>query len=120
MSSVSGCPFRAHPNQANLRQPRPCPPLQSLDEKRSLVGKKVLVRIDGGWFVGTVISAAVAAAAKKKVPKATHVVEFKRPEVPKDMVGKEPTDLSTSSYGATEAWLLLEPASCRRELRTER
>ena len=45
------------------------------------------------------------------VTKATHVVEFKRQEVPKDMVGKEPTDLSTSSYGATEAWLLLEPAA---------
>ena len=116
MSSVSGCPFRAHPNQANLRQPRPCPPLQSLDEKRSLVGKKVLVRIDGGWFVGTVISAAVAAAAKKKVPKATHVVEFKTMgsrgrRCRRNMVGKEPTDLSTSSYGATEAWLLLEPAA---------
>ena len=48
------------------------------------------------------------------------VIEFKRPEVPKDLVGKEPTELSTTSYGATEAWLLLDRASCRRELRTER
>ena len=41
------------------------------------------------------------------------VVEFKRPEVPKDLVGKEPTELSTTSYGATEAWLLLEPAAAK-------
>ena len=39
------------------------------------------------------------------------MVEFKRPEVPKDLVGKEPTKLSTTSYGATESWLLLEPAA---------
>ena len=36
--------------------------------------------IDGGWFPGTVVSAAVGGPAKKKVAKATHIVEFKKKE----------------------------------------
>ena len=55
-----------------------------------------------GWREGTVVSAAVGASAKKKVAKATHIVEFKKKEVPSDMVGKEPAELSTTSYGAAE------------------
>ena len=50
------------------------------------------------------------------MPKATHVVEFKKKDVPTslkvppDMVGKKAAELSTTSYGAAKAWLLLEPA----------
>ena len=53
---------------------------------------------------------------KKEVPKAMQVVEFKRQgvptslKVPVDMVGKKAAELSTTSYGAAKAWLLLEPA----------
>ena len=37
--------------------------------------------IDGGWFPGTVVGAAVLGGpAKKKVAKATHIVEFKKKE----------------------------------------
>jgi len=31
-------------------------------------------------------------------------------KVPADMVGKKAAELSTASYGAAKAWLLLEPA----------
>ena len=50
------------------------------------------------------------------MPKATHVVEFKRQgvptslKVPVDMVGKKAAELSTTSYGGAKASLLLEPA----------
>ena len=43
------------------------------------------------------------------------MVEFKRQgvptslKVPVDMVGKKAAELSTTSYGAAKAWLLLEP-----------
>ena len=54
---------------------------------------------------------------KKELPKATHMVEFnnkqgvpKSLKVPADMVGKKAAELSTASYGAAKAWLLLEPA----------
>ena len=45
-----------------------------------------------------------------------HAVEFNRQgvptslKVPVDMVGKKAAELSTTSYGAAKAWLLLEPA----------
>ena len=67
---------------------------------------------------------------KKEVPKATHMVEFKKQgvptslKVPADMVGKKAAELSTTSYGAAKVWLLLlEPAPARaaaghRELST--
>ena len=61
-----------------------CPPLLSLDDKRALVGKKVLTaRIDDGacgWFLGTVTSSAVGVRDKKKVPTATHVVAYTKKE----------------------------------------
>ena len=44
------------------------------------------------------------------------MVEFKRQgvptslKVPVDMVGKKAAELSTTSYGAAKAWMLLEPA----------
>ena len=61
------------------------------------------------------IMSGVGKTEKKEVPKATHVVEFKRQgvptslKVPVDMVGKKAAELSTTSYGAAKAWLLLEP-----------
>ena len=94
-----------------------CPPLDSLDDKAALVDKTVLTRVDGGWFGGSVVKSGVGKKEKKEVPKATHMVEFnnkqgvpKSLKVPADMVGKKAAELSTASYGAAKAWLLLEPA----------
>eukprot|EP00966_Prymnesium_polylepis_P185467 4299018-Prymnesium_polylepis.1 len=90
------------------------PPLISLDDKKALVGKKVLTaRIDDGacgWFLGTVTSSAVGARDKKKVPTATHVVTYTKKDFgTKDVVGTVATELSSSNYGSEEWWLLLEP-----------
>ena len=94
-----------------------CPPLDSLDDKAALVDKTVLTRVDGGWFGGSVVKSGVGKKEKKELPKATHMVEFnnkqgvpKSLKVPADMVGKKAAELSTASYGAAKAWLLLEPA----------
>ena len=91
-----------------------CLPLVSLDDKKTLVARKVLTGHleDGacGWFVGTVVSSAVGARDKKKTPTATHIVDYKEKETrSKQLVGREATELSTEKYGAAEWWLLLEP-----------
>ena len=47
---------------------------------------------------------------KKKVPTATHVIEYKTKETgTKVLNGKVGSELSTSNYGGQEWWLLLEP-----------
>ena len=96
-----------------------CPPLVSLDDKKALVGRKVLTAHleDGacGWFVGTVFSSSVGVLykkGKKGVPTATHVVEYKEKETrTKALVGKVAIELSPKNYGPGEWWLLLEPTS---------
>ena len=80
------------------------------------MGKPVLTRVDGGWFLGTVVGAAVNAKGKKDVPGATHTVKYVRRatdtvgKVPTDMVGTKPFPLVTKHYGMGERWLLLLPA----------
>jgi hypothetical protein len=92
----------------------PCPPLDTLTDKAALVGRRVLTaRIDDGacgWFIGTVTGSGVGKAVKKKVPTATHVIEYKTKETgTKVLNGKVGSELSTSNYGGQEWWLLLEP-----------
>ena len=62
--------------------------------------------------MATVVSSAVGKTDQKKVPTATHVVEFKKKETNnKDLVGKEAAELSPANYGPDEWWLLLEPSA---------
>ena len=74
--------------------------------------------VEGGWFGGTVFRAAVGVVAKKKMPNATHMVEFKRPDVPKGVGGQVAGGAVDGElpYGATAAWLLLAGRRCELKL----
>ena len=92
-----------------------CPPLVSLDDKKAMVGRKVLtaqLEDDAcGWYMGTVVSSAVGKAWKKILPTATHIIEYKQKETrTTKLVGKAAYELTTEKYGAAEWWLLLEQA----------
>ena len=49
------------------------------------------------------------ATDKKKCPTATHVVEWKGKDTGKALVGRAALELSETTWGADEWWLLLEP-----------
>ena len=91
----------------------PCPPLVTLDDKRALVGRKVLTaRIDDdatGWYIGTVVSDTLSASWKKGVPTATHLVEYKKAETgTRALNDKVASELSPANYGGAEWWILLD------------
>ena len=84
------------------------PPLVSLDDKKAMVGRKVLtaqLEDDAcGWYMGTVVSSAVGKAWKKILPTATHIIEYKQKETrTTKLVGKAAYGMS-SPQRSTAPW----------------
>ena len=83
------------------------------DEQRTLCGRKILAAhlLDGatGWYVGTVQHFGVGSSWRQ--PDATHIVIYSQKETgTKQLVGRVACKLAADNYGASEWWLLLEPA----------
>ena len=92
----------------------PCPPLETDDEKRALVGRRVLVAhiTDPiGWHVGRVRFFGVGARWLKVCATANFLVRYTKKETNADMKEgqEEGREFSASNYGRDEWWLLLDP-----------
>ena len=90
-----------------------CPPLANDDEQRALCRRKILAAhlLDGatGWYVGTVQHFGVGSSWRQ--PDATHIVMYSQKETgTKHLAGRVACKLAADNYGASEWWLLLEPA----------
>ena len=70
-----------------------------------------LAVLDGatGWYVGTVQHFGVGSSWRQ--PDATHIVMYSQKETgTKHLAGRVACKLAADNYGASEWWLLLEPA----------
>ena len=62
-----------------------------------------------GWYVGTVQHFGVGSSWRQ--PDATHIVMYSQKETgTKHLAGRVACKLAADNYGASEWWLLLEPA----------
>ena len=91
-----------------------CPPLETDDEKRALVGRRVLVAhiTDPiGWHVGRVRFFGVGAKWLKVCATANFLLRYTKKETNGDMKEgqEEACELSKAKYGRDEWWLLLDP-----------
>ena len=64
---------------------------------------------EDGWYVGTVQHFGVGSSWRQ--PDATHIVMYSQKETgTKHLAGRVACKLAADNYGASEWWLLLEPA----------
>lgn len=91
-----------------------CPPLETEEQQRALVGRRVLVAHNSdpiGWHIGRVRFLGVSAADKKACPTANFKLRFTKKETNSEMKEgqEEARELTASNYGRDEWWLLLDP-----------
>ena len=92
----------------------PCPPLETEEQQRALVGRYVLVAHNSepvGWHMGKVRFFGVGAKWKKVCATANFLVTYSKQLTDNLLSGEEGRELSTRNYGPDEWWLLLAPAS---------
>jgi hypothetical protein len=91
-----------------------CPPLETDQEKRALVGRRVLIAHITepiGWHVGRVRFFGVGQKELKVCPTANFLLRYTKKETNGEIVEgqQEARELSASNYGRDEWWLLLDP-----------
>ena len=90
----------------------PCPPLETEEQQRALVGRQVLVAHNTepvGWHVGKVRFFGVGAKWKKQCETANFLVYYTKKDTGGLLNGEEARELSSRNYGPDEWWLLLDP-----------
>ena len=90
----------------------PCPPLETEEQQRALVGRQVLVAHNTepvGWHVGKVRFFGVGAKWKKHCETANFLVYYTKKDTGGLLNGEEARELSSRNYGPDEWWLLLDP-----------
>ena len=93
-----------------------CPPLQTEEQQRALIGRRVLVAHYSdpiGWHIGRVRFFGVSAADKRACPTANFKLRFTKKETNSEMKEgqEEARELAARNYGREEWWLLLDPDS---------
>lgn len=90
-----------------------CPPLQSDEDLRKLVGKYILHAFDQsgicGWFIGKVVARGVSARDLRTTQSANFVVMYERRLTNNpNLVGRVASTLTPDRYGGKEWWIMLE------------
>ena len=93
----------------------PCPPLETEEERRALVGRRVLVAHNTdpiGWHVGRVRFFGVSGKWLKACPSSNFLLRYIKKETNSAFTEgqEEARELVASNYGRDEWWVLLDPA----------
>lgn len=94
-----------------------CPTLESDQQHRELVGRKVLVAhertnsAEAGWYLGKIKLFGVSAAWKRACPSANFIVKYTKRETSNMLDGDSALELEAHNYGRDEWWLLLDPVA---------
>jgi hypothetical protein len=92
-----------------------CPRLETDEDYRKLVGRKVLVaherkkNLEPNWYMGRIKLFGVSAAWKKTCPSANFIIKYSKTETGNALDGDSAIELATHNYGVDEWWLLLDP-----------
>ena len=89
-----------------------CPPLETPQQRRALVGKMLLHGWDDGvrhgWFVGRVVRSGVTPGDLRQVPTANFVVRYAAKQTGGELNGLVACELSPRTHGVDQWWVLLE------------
>ena len=89
-----------------------CPPLETAQQRRALVGKMLLHGWDDGvrhgWFVGRVVRSGVTPGDLRQVPTANFVVRYAAQQTGGELNGLVACELSPRTHGVDQWWVLLE------------
>ena len=94
-----------------------CPTLESDQQLRELIGRKVLVAhertksTEAGWYLGKIKLFGVSAAWKRACPSANFIVKYTKRETNNMLDGDSALELAAHNYGRDEWWLLLDPVA---------
>ena len=88
-----------------------CPPLETPQQRRALVGKMLLHGWDDGvrhgWFVGRVVRSGVTPGDLRQVPTANFVVRYAAKQTGGELNGLVACELSPRTHGVDQWWVLL-------------
>ena len=89
-----------------------CPPLETPQQRRALVGKMLLHGWDDdarhGWFVGRVVRSGVTPGDLRQVPTANFIVRYAAKQTGGELNGLVACELSPRTHGVDQWWVLLE------------
>ena len=89
-----------------------CPPLETAQQRRALVGRRLLHGWDDGvrhgWFVGRVMRSGVTPGDLRQVPTANFVVRYAAQQTGGELNGLVACELSPRTHGVDQWWVLLE------------
>ena len=94
-----------------------CPTLESDQDHRALIGRKVLIAhertktLEAGWYIGRIKLFGVSPAWKKMCPAANFLIKYAKKETANALDGDSALELETHNYGRDEWWLLLDPVA---------
>ena len=95
---------------ARLQVPE-CPPLETPQQRRALVGRRLLHGWDDGvrhgWFVGRVVRSGVTPGDLRQVPTANFVVRYAAKQTGGELNGLVACELSPRTHGVDQWWVLL-------------
>ena len=89
-----------------------CPTLESDQQHRELIGRKVLVAhectksTEAGWYLGKIKLFGVSDAWKRACPSANFIVKYTKKETSNMLDGDSALELAVHNYGRDEWWLL--------------
>ena len=90
----------------------PCPPLDTEQQHRELIGRHVLVAHDSqkatGWYRGKIKLYGVLEAWKEACPNANFLIKYTKKDTDSTLQGDEARELTVRNYGPGEWWLLLD------------
>ena len=91
-----------------------CPPLETEEQQRALVGRRVLVAHNShpiGWHIGRVRFFGVSKAWRKVCESANFLLRYTKKETNGEMKEgqEEGRELTATNYGRDEWWVLLDP-----------
>jgi len=89
-----------------------CPPLETAQQRRALVGRRLLHGWDDGvrhgWFVGRVVRSGVTPGDLRQVPTANFVVRYAAQQTGGELNGLVACEFSPRTHGVDQWWVLLE------------
>jgi hypothetical protein len=89
-----------------------CPPLETAQQRRALVGKRLLHGWDDGvrqgWFVGRIVRSGVTPGDLRQVPTANFVVRYAAKQTGGQLNGLVACELSPRTHGVDQWWVLLQ------------
>jgi hypothetical protein len=88
-----------------------CPPLETEEQQRALVGRRVLVTHHTepiGWHVGKILHYGVSHTEKRLCETANFKVAYTKKETNGELQGHQARELTSRNYGRDEWWMLLD------------